>query len=557
MPENIIDKAKDIQNTLQHLKKIRLQREKVWEDIINYVLPGLEEVLIQNSAERGKRIGIKRYDGSGVSALQLFADGLYGYLVSPSIPWLRLKMGDEVMKLPEVRMWLQDVEEHFYGVFSGTNFYESMSTYFEYTPSFGFGAMYSEEDIDMGKIVFNVHHPGECYIAENQYGIVDTVYRECKIEASKAYEMFGERLSPNVKDVIMKRNKFELVRFIHAVFPRKNRDVGKIDSMNKPFESVWVQVDSELPNKIVKESGYDWNPYHVWRFKRGTTAYGIGPAEDALVEIMGSNQISKSLLRAAELSVDPPLNVPAYMKGKVDITPHGFNFYDNPQNIVSPIKTGINFPIGVDREERIQKAIERHFKVEFFTLLSQQENRAKTATEVIELQGEKAAVLGRPIGRLNTECLNPIIDRVFQIELNARRLPQIPQILLDNFGGADVEVDYQGPLAQAQKRLFQMQGYLHGLDQLGPVIQLKPEVADIIDWDETARGILHVHGFPQKAILDKKTVEAIRKARLQVQEQEAMMQDVEKGINMAKNAGEAGQSLQGVEGMFEQAGGRA
>ena len=85
------DKVNDIKKTLKILGEIRTQREKVWQDIIDYVLPGLETVLIQDVTDRGKRIGSKRYDGSGVSALQLFADGLYGYLVSPSIPWLRLK----------------------------------------------------------------------------------------------------------------------------------------------------------------------------------------------------------------------------------------------------------------------------------------------------------------------------------------------------------------------------------------------------------------------------------------------------------------------------------
>jgi len=548
------DKVDDIKKTLKILREIRTQREKVWQDIIDYVLPGLEQILIQDAAERGKRIGTNRYDGSGVSALQLFADGLYGYLVSPSIPWLRLKMSKDVMEIPEVRVWLQDIEEHFYSVFSGTNFYESMSTYFEYTPAFGFGVLYSEEDISRDKIVFHVYHPGECYIAENKYGVVDQIYRSCKIEAYKASEMFGENLSPNLK-ASLKTDKFKMHDFIHAVYPRKNRDDSKADSKNKPFESVWIQVGAEPQSKIVKESGYDWNPYHVWRFKKGTTPYGIGPAEDALIEIMGTSQISKSLLKAAELSVEPPYNVPSSMYGKVDVTPHGFNFYDDPQRIVSPVVTGINFPIGVDREERMQKAIERHFKVEFFTLLSQQENRAKTATEVIELQGEKAAVLGRPIGRLNTECLNPIIDRVFQIEFNAGRLPPMPDVLLEEYAGHNIEVDYMGPLAQAQKKLFQMQGYLHGLDQIGPVLQIRPEVADIIDWDETARGILQVHGFPQKAIIDKVVVEKIRQARLQAMQQESAMQELEQGVGLVKNIGEAGQAMEGLEGMIPGAAG--
>jgi len=528
-----VDKVQHVKNTLKNMKEIRAPREGVWNDIIDYILPGLESVDIVKQDTRGKRIGSKRYDGSGVSALQLFADGLFGYLVSPSIDWLRLKTSqEELMDNADVRLWLQQVERHFYNLFQRTNFYESISTFFEYAPAFGFAALYSEEDDEKGQIVFHVFHPGEMFISEDKYGRVDTIYRECRIPAGTAVDMFGEK---NVSDLLLrtaKENEFKKFEFVHAVYPRKDRYPQKKDAQNMPFASVWIESDS---NSIVRESGYKQNPYHVWRFKKGTTAYGRGPGEDALIEVMGSNEISKSLLKAAELSVEPPLNVPSELEDKVDITPSGFNFYSDPQKVVTPVNTGINFPVGIDREEKIQQAIERHFKVEFFTLLSQYEGSSRTATEIIELQGEKAAVLGRPVNRLNTETLEPIIDRVFDMEFAAGRLPPPPPEL----SGARLEVDFRGPLAQAQKKLFEVQGLSHGLAQIAPVLEIKPEVEDIVDWDEVGRRILRANNFPVEAVQDKDIVKAIREARMRVQQQEAMQEDIEKAANTTETFAKA------------------
>lgn len=546
--------AKQIKDRLKALKEIRQPREAVWQDIIEFILPGLEHFLLQDMDKQGGRIGKNRYDGTGVSALQLFADGLFGYLISPAIAWLRFVVRADLMNIDEIRKWLQDVEHHYYDIFSQTNFYDNMSTYFEYAPALGYACMYMEEDVNQGKIVFNVYHPGGLYIAENKYGYIDTVYREEKITAEMAVKKFGkENLSLNLVNAYEK-HPYEKFEFVHAVFPREDYNALKITSVDKPFASVWMQNDRDRKSndpdgKIVKVSGYNRMPYMVWRFKKGVTAYGRGPAEDALVEVMGANAIKKSLLLAAQKSIEPPMNVPGEMVGAVDLTPNGMNYYSDPNKIIRPVDRGVDFPIGIDREERITKAIENHFKVQFFTLLStlslQEGGSRRTATEVIELQGEKAAVLGRPINRLNNECLNPVIDNIFDIELEAGRLPPMPPILEDMAGGERINIDYMGPLAQAQKKLFQVQGISQGLEQLIPLFNIKPDATDILDGDKTAKTILNVSGFPQDCINDENKIKEIRQIRAQVQQQEQMKDQMKEMVGMTGELAKADQATGG------------
>ena len=505
----------------RQLEDIRKPWEEDWEIISEYVQPRREG--IKNTYKRGKRKGTKMYDGTPSSALLLLADGFLGYLISPSMQWFRLMLEREKLtELPGVKLWLQECAEEMYSAFHRTNFYEQMHEYFLDGGSIGTATIYTEEDLDQGKIVFKTIHPREIYIAENIYGEVDTVYRAFQLSARNAVEKFGyENLSLQIQKAAKDR-PYEMFDFIHAVFPNDKRVYGKLNNQNKKFVSIYIEKDG---NEIIKQSGYDSMPFAVWRYRKNSNEwYGRSPAHDALVDIMGLNQMGKDMLEASHLSVKPPYNVPAEMRGRVRITPGGMNYYEELNRIVTPVHTGINYPIGIDREEKKEELIRKHFRVDFFLMLAQAE-RQMTATEIIERQSEKAAVLGASIGRLQSECLNPIIDRVFEIEYRAGRLPRVPSVLQD-YAGTGIRVDYVGPLAQAQRRLFRTQGVTRTIEILSGLLEFKPELADNIDWDVVAREIMDSNNFPQQAIRDPELVARIREARAKAVEAQQRMEQM-------------------------------
>ena len=283
----------------------------------------------------------------------------------------------------------------------------------------------------------------------------------------------------------------------------------------------------------------------VWRYsKSGKEVYGRSPALLALSDIKGLNLMAKTMLGAAQMAVDPPLNIPSDLAGKIQWKPRGLNYYSDPSKVVHPATTGISFPIGVDREQAKQKIIEQHFQVDFFLMLARAEG-TMTATEVMERQGEKAAVLGASIGRLQSEALNKAIDMVFRIENEAGRLPRVPDALLE-YGGDAIDIVYMGTLAQAQRRLFKTQGIKQGLDAILPVLQISPEASDVPDWDETVRELLESSGFPQKLIKSKERVDALRQARQQAQAQENAINDAMSMAEGVKTASEADKNLGGA-----------
>jgi hypothetical protein len=228
------------------------------------------------------------------------------------------------------------------------------------------------------------------------------------------------------------------------------------------------------------------------------------------------------MLRAAQMSVASPLNVPEHMRGNVRMEPDGFNYFENSKDIISPINTGINFPIGIDREEKLQKLIEDKYRVEFFLILARSE-REMTATEIMERQAEKAVLMGPQVDRLITEGLSKVFDIVSEIEDRAGRLPSPPRILSDS--SSDISIRFVGPLAQAQRRLFKMQPIKNGLNELGQASVLFPHIVDRIDEDKLSEEILDSADFPQTLMRSDTELQALREARAQaLAKQQAMEQ---------------------------------
>jgi hypothetical protein len=271
---------------------------------------------------------------------------------------------------------------------------------------------------------------------------------------------------------------------------------------------------------------------------------------DAIIDILKLNVMSKTMLNAAQLAVEPPLMVHKKFQGKLRMNPRGRNYYEKEDEKITPINQGVNFAIAEDREEKVRQVIKDHFNVDFFMMLSKaaMEGRQLTVPQVMEMQGEKASVMMPTVGQMIAERLQPIIDMVDSLETDAGRMPDPPEILAP-FAGQGIEVDYLGPLAMAQRRLLKTQGIYQGIGALDPMLKIDPQAADLIDVDETTREILKVSGWPAKAIRTADQVQAIREARAKARaeaQKMAMMEMAAKNLPNVSKAVEEGSPLEAL-----------
>ncbi len=512
--------------------KLRLRMKQMMEvkefyedrdyDIARYVNPRRE--LIRDSMkfdDKGAARGKMSYTGEPSSALGIWADGMQGHLVSQSLRWFKnITSSPKLNRIDEVQKYLQEYDEAMYGEYNRSNFYAILGEWFRDAGSIGTATLFTEEDIGQGVAVHTPIHPREIFISENKYGNVDTVFRKFFLTAKQAVDKFDEeKLSKDVVDNA-KEHPEKKHEFIHAVFPNTDRMFDSLLSKHKAIASIYLQAESSNAESdgVVKESGFDLNPYAVWRLRKNSDEiYGYSPAADAMVDIKKLNQMSKTLLKAAHMAASPPLNIPEHMRGNTRIEPDGHNYFERGGDKASVINTGINYPIAIDREEKIVRIIEDKYRVEFFLVLARAE-REMTATEIMERAAEKAVLLGPQQDRLYSEGLVPANENVHAIADAAGRLPEPPQILIDaeaearERGLPSLRLNLQliGPLAQARKSQTDMRPIKNGLNELAQASAIFPKVLDRIDPDKLAERILDSTNFPQDVMRTDAELQELR-----------------------------------------------
>jgi len=346
-------------------------------------------------------------------------------------------------------------------------------------------------------------------------------------------QTWGKKLSIARKERV-ETDPFGKAKIIHACFPRAEREPGKVDSLNKSWASLYI--DSQFnENKFIDEGGYDTFPYLVWRWRKNSDEiYGRSPATDTIQDILRLNQVSKTNLEIAQLGGMPPLNVPAAMKGMERIVPRGYNYYTKPDEMIFPINLAQNYPLTKDQEEEIKDQIRNSFRTKMFLLMDQLEGGPYTATEIRERQGEKATVQGPMIGRLNSECLIPLIKRTFHICDRNGLIPFPPPDLQQ---GGRIHIEFQGPLALQTKKYHQTQGIDTGMAFIAGMKDMFPESLDNVDADELIRIGMDSKSVPQKVIRERPQVTEVRRIRLEEmarKEQEAVA--MEQQELLAQNA---------------------
>jgi len=531
------------QSKLESDKENWVQR---MQDVADYVIPHRDD--IRGTLVSGERKGTKIYDGTAQGAAVLATDGIHGYHVSPAFPWFKYIMSRKAAnEIKEIRLWLEEVEYAMYMALTRSNFYSEMWSFIFDGFTIATAAMYPEEDLAEGRIVFEAVHPGELYIAENQYGEVDVLHRKRKLSARKLVQMFGEDNLPEAIKINNKTQPFSEFEIIHATFPREEYDNRIKNAKNKKFASIWMLTEG---NHICRVSGFDQFPYNVWRYLRtGKDPYGVSPAHLAMADIKGVNLMSKTLQGAAQLAVDPAYNVPSHLQGKVQLKPRGLNYMDEPGQAITPVNTSSNYPVGIDREQAKQQSIKERFHVDTFLMLTQLNAQpgARTAFEVSEMMAEKAAVLGAELGPLNAE-LDNILDQIYNIEKAAGRISQPPDILydmVDQDPSLRFDPVYQGPLAQAQREKFGKDSIRKFFLDIGPLMEIDETVVDNFDLDKSSRILADVNGIPEDIKRDVESVKKIREGRAQAQIEAQQQEDAEAMVQGLKTASEADKNLGG------------
>jgi hypothetical protein len=250
----------------------------------------------------------------------------------------------------------------------------------------------------------------------------------------------------------------------------------------------------------------------------------------AMPDIKMINEMSKTVIKAAQKATDPPLMVPddGFMLPLRTI-PGGLNYYrSGTQDTVKPLVEGVRPDIGLDFIESRRQHVLKTFHVDWMQM---REGPSMTATEVLQRQEERMRLMGPMVGRLQFELLGPMIDRVFAIMMRRKMLPPPPQ----SVQGRGMRIDYVSPVARAQKTQ-QLFSFTRLLESIVPLANIKPEIFDNLNGDGTLRWAHKLLDAPMETLYSADEVAKTRQAKAQ-QAQDAA--DVVKGRELASTAKDA------------------
>jgi len=514
------------------LKSRRDNWDTHYQELADYMLPRKADIVKKRS--RGEKRMELIYDGTALQSIDLMAAFLHGMLTSGASPWFHLDIKDEALNRDDdVREWLQDTSMRMMQAFQRSNFETEIHEAYVDLVVFGTACMFAEMDRD--KLRFSTRHISEYYVSEDQYGMVNTVFRLYKSTAAQAVERFGFDAVGTFIQKKFEKTPDEEVEILHAVLPRLARDVTKQDNLNMPYMSVYVCKHSGM---IISEGGFEELPYVVPRFLKATgETMGRSPAMTALPDVKMLNLMSKTIIQAAQKQIDPPLLVPddGFLL-PIRTQPGGLNFFrSGTRETITPLNTGANIPIGLNMEEQRRAAIRQAFYVDqILTAGSPQ----MTATEVIQRQEERMRVIGPVLGRLMNELLRPLIDRVFALMLRNDMLAPAPEVLQ----GLDIDIEYVSPLARAQKS-SSLNNTMRALEILLPLAQSLP-VGDHIDPDGLVRHVTDALGVPKKTLRSQREVDETRQARAQAEAEAMQRQRDQEDVYTTAQAAQAVRMVQ-------------
>lgn len=537
------DKAKEKLRRLDQLMADRAPRDPQWQEITELMNPMRAD--FTSFKQPGQKRSQKIYDGTAGLAVENLISGLWATVTNSANIWFEMRSAiEDLNRVQRVKLWLDAVSARMRQAYAsgGGNFYVRAVDFYADMVSIGTGIFFAEEIEQTGQMFFSCRHPAECYLAQNDRELVDTVYRKFRWTARQAVKRWGDAVSEKVKTANEKEpdRQFE---FLHAVEPAEDYQRGRVLGV-RPVASCFVDIEGKT---IVEEGGYHEFPYQAARWAtRSRDVYGDSQAMLVLPDVKMLNTMAKTSIVAAQKKADPALLAQDEMSIRGIRTAPGKIIYggvdQQGRQIIHPLETGGDVGLTLEMMDQRRQAIKEGF---FWSLLMLvQSPDRETATAFLGRQEEQLRMMGPHLGRTTSEFLDPLSDRVFASLYRAGAFPPAPPELLQY---PVLKVEYVSPLARAQK-VSEANSVVRALESLGPLGQADPTVYDNVDTDAAARAVLDGFSVPARIYRDPADIAARRDARAKQQQAQLLAANAQPVAAAAKSGAEAAQIAQQLAG---------
>lgn len=515
------ERAREMVRQAAGLKTDRSAFETHWQDIADVMRPQAYPFTTAEN-QQGKKRTAKMFDAVPPLALEKHAAVLEALLSPRNQVWSKLATTDEDLQEDiEIQRYLDAVNKLLFRVRyrPQSNMASQLAESYLNLGAFGTQALFIGDDIGRG-ITYRSCGLHNLLIGEDHQGMVDRVFRHYQFTAEQAAQAFTLAKLPASLRAAYDSKSQQKFPFMQCVVPRSNVEDSRRDFMGMAYASLDIFMGDAT---TVSERGYRVMPYCVSRYtKSSEELYGRSPAMLVLAAVNTANRMKKAIVRGAERAVDPPLMVMDDSLAPFNLTSGAMNYGtlgEGGQELVKAFNSGAKVELGAEMLEMEHAIIREAFLLDVFQILK--DSPVLTATQVLEMAKEKAALLSPIMGRQQSELFGPMTTRELDILNAAGLLPPMPDALIE--AGGEITIEYQSPLALAQRSESGV-AILRTLEGLGPITALPggERALRVFNIEETAMEFARVNGFPAKALYSKGELDDQRAA----DEQQAQTQQL-------------------------------
>lgn len=528
-------KRQQLQSWHEALKTIRTAWLSEYRDIAEQMRPAAYREFLADT-NQGTKKHQKIINFTPLEACRTLASGMMTSCSSPARPWFRhgVRGAPDVANSPGVQMWLSAVDKVQREALARSNLYNGLHLVYEDLGPFCVSAMLVEKDAEDGARAY-VFPVGSYCLSAGPRGNVDTIFREVQLTVRQLVKLFGlEACSETVKNAHTTGKLEQPIDVVHAIYPNEDYVEGKLGPRGKAWCSDWWESSSSATQGFLREAGFKSFPVVAPRWSRtGQDVYGRGPGFAAVGDCRALQLLERRSAQATDKLVNPPMAAPVSARNTpISLLPNEVNFVDG-LGAGQALRPAVQLdPSVIDVFDRKIQQHERRIKAAFYAnlwLLLSEQTGQMTATEVDQRREEKLQQLGPVIEALNDELFDPLLDLLFDINLEAGLIPPAPPEL----EGRELKPEYISIMAAAQKLLATT-----GLERFAAfVVNLSksdPSALDKMDLDALIDKYADAVGVDPGVVRSEMDVEKMRKQRAAAQQQQAATDQLAQQADTAK-----------------------
>ena len=437
----------------------------------------------------------------------------------------------QVAETEKAKRWTALATQILHDEVFASNYMQQLQQSVKSLLAFGPCCSYSEFSPILGSLNYKNWHISSYVFKENSRGVPDCVSIKFTKTARQACEEFknpGQKVIEAANDLKTESKPFT---FIHIVRPRIRRYRWLIDNLNKPYESLVVNVEEKVE---VDESGFDEQPFTIARWEQSTDKFGRGRGMAMLTLTKVLQQLHKDLLEMGNRFNRFPLEVlrDSLENDEVDLSPDAKN-YVSQLGSIAPIANGVtgNFPVTKDILIMYQDMIKNEgfynaIFSQFMSMIGDRRNELE-----LELRNQEGFdQLVSSVSNVESEFFTPQLTRTVLLLLRNGRIPPPPPEL----NGQAFGIEYMGKLAMAAKQ-YQARGFMQFSQFVLNFKDVYPNAVDEINMGRTIPDVALAMGMKVEHLNTPEEKEALKTQRAEQEQMAMQMAQMEAESKAYKN----------------------